>query len=104
MHIKANIAGKIFNQVLVDGGAAINLLPESMWIKFGKMVDQLIKVNVVVTDFTGKTSISKGIIMLNVRVATVDRVTPFIMVASKAGYEESGLMVLVWFLRHSIRN
>ena len=40
----------------------------------------------MVTDFTGKTSKSKGIVMLNVRVGTIDRVTPFVVVASKAGY------------------
>ena len=86
MHIKADIARKMVNRVLVDGGAGINLLPESMLIKFERTVDQLIKENVVVTNFIGKTSTSKGIIMLNVRVETVDRVTSFIVVASKAGY------------------
>ena len=74
------------NQVLVDGGVAINLLPESMLVKFGKIVDQLIKVKIMVTDFTVKTSISKGMIMLNVRVGTVERITPFVVVTSKAGY------------------
>ena len=59
LHIKADIAGKMVNQVLVDGGAAINLLPESMLAKFGKIVDQLVKANVVVAKFTSKTSISK---------------------------------------------
>ena len=63
---------------MVDGGAAINLLPESMLVKFGKIVDQLIKANIVVTDFTGKTSISNGMIMLNVRVGTIDKITPFV--------------------------
>ena len=86
LHIKANIAGKMVNRVLVNGGATINLLPESPLIKFGKMVDQLIKANVVVTNFIGKTSTSKRISMLNVRVETVDRVTPFVVVASKVGY------------------
>ena len=57
-----------------------------MLVKFGKTIDQLIKANLVVIDFTGKTSISKGMIMLNIRVGTVDRITPFVVVASKAGY------------------
>ena len=86
LHIKANIAGKMVNRVLVDGGAFINLLPESMLIKFGKTVEHLMKANIVVTDFIGKTSISKGMIMLNVRVGTIDRIIPFVVVASKAGY------------------
>ena len=40
----------------------------------------------MVTDFIGKTSIAKGIIMLNVKVGTIDTVTPFVVVASKARY------------------
>ena len=40
----------------------------------------------MVTDFTKKTSISKGMIMLNVNIGTVDRVTPFVVVTSKARY------------------
>ena len=86
LYIKVDIAGKMVNRVLVDGGAAINLLHESMLVKFGKTVNQLMKANIVVTNFTGKTSISKGMIMPNVRIRTVDRVIPFVVVASKAGY------------------
>ena len=86
LHIKADIAGKMVNRVLVDGEAASNLLPKSMLTKFGKTVDQLVKANVVVTDFTGKTSISKGIVMFKVRVGSVDRITPVVVIASKAGY------------------
>ena len=65
------------NHILVNGGAATNLLPKLMMIKFGKIVDQLIKANIVVTGFTGKTSISKRMIMLNVRIGSVGRITPF---------------------------
>ena len=64
LHIKASIVGKMVNWIFVNGGAAINLLPESMLVKFGKTLDQLIKANIVVTDFTGKTSILKGMIVL----------------------------------------
>ena len=82
------------NRVLVDGGATINLLPESMLIKFGKTVDQLIKANILVTDFIGKTSVSKGMIMLNVRVGSVDRINLFVVMISKARY--NGLVGRKW--------
>ena len=83
------------NHVLVNGGAAINLLPESMLVKFGKIVDQLIKASIVVTNFIGKTSISSGMIMLNIRVGTVDRITPFVVVTSKAGSKWVSLLFSV---------
>ena len=65
-----------------------------MLAKFGKTVDQLVKDNVVVTDFTGKTSISKGIIMLKVKVGSVYRITPFVVIASKTSY--SALLGREW--------
>ena len=86
LYIKGNISGRMVNRVLVDGGATINVLSESMLVKFGKTVDQLIKANIVVADFTGKTSMSQGMIMLNVRVRSVNRITPFVIVTSKVGY------------------
>ena len=70
---------------MVDGRTAINLLHELVLIKFGKTVNQLIKANIAVTNFTRKTSISKAMIMLNVRVGSVDRITLFVVVTSKAG-------------------
>ena len=39
LHIKADIVRKMANRVLVDGGAAINLLLESVLVKFGITVD-----------------------------------------------------------------
>ena len=71
---------------MVDGRTAINLLHELVLIKFGKTVNQLIKANIAVTNFTRKTSISKGMIMSNAKVGSVNRITPFVVVTSKARY------------------
>ena len=42
LHIKAIVKGQLVNHVLVDGGAAVNLVPESMLRKLGKTSKELV--------------------------------------------------------------
>ena len=74
------------NHVLVDSGAVINLMLESMLGKLGKMSRDLVQTNVAITDFNGKTSAVKGMVLLNIKVGRVDKPTMFVVVPSKASY------------------
>ena len=86
LHIKAMVEGWLMNLVLVDGGVAINSVPKSMLGKLGNMLRDLVQTNVAVTDFNGKTSTVKGVVLLNIRVGSVDRHTMFVVVPSKVSY------------------
>ena len=86
LFIKVEADGKVVHRVLVDGGAAINLMPESMMKKFNKVEADLLPHNMVITDFNGKTSKSKGLLPLDIRVGSVTRPTIFVVVPSKANY------------------
>ncbi|RYQ92421.1 hypothetical protein Ahy_B09g098646 [Arachis hypogaea] len=52
LHITATMSGVTINKVLIDGGAAISLLPERMLMKVGKHPDDLVPTNISITDFT----------------------------------------------------
>ncbi|RYR09267.1 hypothetical protein Ahy_B05g077457 [Arachis hypogaea] len=52
LHITTTLSGIKVNKVLIDGSAAISLLPERMLIKVGKHPDDLVPTNIVVTDFS----------------------------------------------------
>jgi hypothetical protein len=86
LYIWAKVEDVGINKVLVDGGAAINLMPSILLKKIGKSVSDLRPHNMVLTDFEGKTSKSLGVILLSVRVGTVARPTLFVVVSSKANY------------------
>ena len=86
LHIKTLIEGKLINRVLIDGGSAISLLRESMLERFDKGNKDLVRTNVVLTDYNGKSTITKGVVMLNVHVRTIDRPIMFVVVPSKASY------------------
>ncbi|RYR15780.1 hypothetical protein Ahy_B04g072707 [Arachis hypogaea] len=52
LHITTTLSGIKVNKVLIDGGAAISLLPERMLMKVGKHPDDLVPTNVAVIDFS----------------------------------------------------
>ena len=74
------------NCALVDGGATINLVLKSMLGKLGKRLRDLVQTNIAVTNFNGKTFVIKGMVLLNIRVGSIDRPTMFVVVLSKASY------------------
>ena len=86
LHIKPIMEGRLMNHVLVDSGAVVNLMLESMLGKLGKMSRDLVQTNVAITDFNGKTSAVKGMVLLNIKVGRVDKPTMFVVVPSKASY------------------
>lgn len=53
---------------------------------FGKGSKDLVRTNVTVTDYNGKSTAAKGVVMLNIRVGSVDRPTMFVVIPSKASY------------------
>jgi hypothetical protein len=86
LYIWAKVEDVGINKVLIDGGAAINLMPSALLKKIGKSVSDLRPHNMVLSDFEGKTTKSLGVILLSVRVGTVTRPTLFVVVSSKANY------------------
>ncbi|RYR23851.1 hypothetical protein Ahy_B02g057351 [Arachis hypogaea] len=78
------MSGIKVNKVLIDGGAAISLLPERILMKVGKHRDNLIPTNISVMDFSGTSTPAKGLVTLGVKVGSSDRNTVFVVVSSKA--------------------
>ena len=56
LFIKAKAEGKIIKRVLIDGGAAINLISEHVVQKLNKTCSDVIPRNMVITDFNGRTT------------------------------------------------
>ncbi|KAL2962764.1 hypothetical protein AAZX31_17G163700 [Glycine max] len=86
LHLTTMVEDKIINKILVDGGAALNILPRSMLWRFGRNVEDLIPHNIVVADFCGKPLDSKGAICLDVFVGSKRRPTEFLVISSLANF------------------
>ncbi|RYR24865.1 hypothetical protein Ahy_B02g058420 [Arachis hypogaea] len=80
------MSGIKVNKVLIDGGAAISLLPKRMLMKVEKYSDDLIPTNISVTDYSGVSTPAKELVTLGVQVGSSNQNTVFVVVSSKASY------------------
>jgi len=71
-------------KVLVDGGDAVNLLPQSLLKKIVKSETDLKPHNVLLSNYEGKYGNSIGAIEVDLVVGSVKRSTLFLVVPSKA--------------------
>ncbi|CAL8117184.1 unnamed protein product [Prunus armeniaca] len=70
LFITANFGGNPIPKVMVDGGAAINLLPHRLLVKLGKTEKDLIPTRLTVTNFAWAITKTYGILDVHVIVGT----------------------------------
>ena len=63
--MKGFVDEKSMTKMLVDGGAAVNLMPYTMFHKFGKGSGDLLETDMMLKDFGGNTSKTRGQLMSN---------------------------------------
>ena len=69
LFIRAKVDGFPVNKVFVDGGAAVNLMPQSLLMKIGKFDIDLKRHNMFLSNYEGNTSHILGVIQVNLSVA-----------------------------------
>jgi len=62
LYINGYVNGKPMSKMMVDGGAAVNLMPYTTFRKLGRTTEDLIKTNMVLKDFGGNPSGTKGVL------------------------------------------
>jgi hypothetical protein len=72
--------------MLVDTGAAVNIMPYSVLRKLGHSVGDLIKTNITLSDFNGQTSEAQGVLGVDLTVGGKTVPTLFFVVNSKGSY------------------
>ena len=60
LYVKGFIDGKSMSKMLVDGGASINLMPYTTFHKLGKGLGDLIETDMMLKDFGGNASKTRG--------------------------------------------
>ena len=58
--MKGFVNGKPMSKILVDGGASVNLMPYTTFHKLGKGPRDLIETNMMLKDFRGNASKTRG--------------------------------------------
>nr|ABB47454.1 retrotransposon protein, putative, unclassified [Oryza sativa Japonica Group] len=62
LYVNRFVNGKPMSKMMVDGGAAINLMPYATFRKLGRNTNDLIKTNMILKDFGGNPSETKGVL------------------------------------------
>jgi hypothetical protein len=86
LYLKAYINGQPVNKMLVDTGAKVNIMPDSVLCRLGQCTGDLIKTNVTLSDFNGQTSEAQGVLSVDLIVRNKTIPTSFFIVNSKSTY------------------
>jgi hypothetical protein len=86
LYLKGYINGHPVNKMLVDTGAAINIMPYSVLHRLGRSAEDLIKTNVTLSDFNGQASEAQGILNVDLIARSKTILTSFFIVCSKSTY------------------
>jgi hypothetical protein len=86
MYIKGYISSHLVNKMLVDTSVAVNIMPYSMLHQLGRSGEDLIKTNIMSSDFNGQASEAQGILNVDLTVGSKTVPTSFFIVSSKSTY------------------
>jgi hypothetical protein len=86
MYLKGYINGHLVNKILVDTGAAVNIMPYFVLHRLGRSAEDLIKTNVTLSDFNGQALEAQGVLNMNLTVGSKTVLTSFFIVGSKSTY------------------
>jgi hypothetical protein len=83
LYLKGFIDGKPMTKMLGDGGAAINLMPYTTFRKLGKRPEDLCSTDMMLTDISGKASMTKGAICVELTIGSKSLLTTFFVIDTK---------------------
>jgi hypothetical protein len=86
LYLKGYINSQPINQMLVDTGAAVNIMLYSVLRRLGRSTGDLIKTNVTLSDFNSQTSEAQGVLSVDLTVGSKTVPTSFFIVNSKSTY------------------
>jgi hypothetical protein len=86
LYLKGYINDQPINKMLVDIGAAVNIMPYSVLHRLGRSTGVLIKTNVTLSDFNGQTSEAQGVLSVDLTIGNKTVLTSFFVVNSKSTY------------------
>jgi hypothetical protein len=72
--------------MLVDNSATVNIMSHSVLRRLGRSAKDLIKTNVMLSDFNGQASEAQGFLNVDLTVGSKTILTSFFIISSKSTY------------------
>jgi hypothetical protein len=86
LYIRGHIDGKPISRMLVDGGAAINLMMYSIFKKLGREDDELVKTNLMLNGVGANQMEARGVISMEPTVGSKSLATTFFVNEVQSNY------------------
>ena len=86
LFVKGRVHGQPMTKILVDGGAAINIMPYAVYRKLGKGDQDLTKTDMMLKDFEGNVSPVKGAICIELTIGSKTLPTTFFVISGMGAY------------------
>ena len=86
LFLKGYVDGKPMTKMLVDGGAAVNIMPYAMLRKLGTSDEDLIQTDMVLKDFEGNVSPARGALCVDLTIGSKTLPTTFFVINGKGAY------------------
>ena len=86
LFIRAKVESTTVNKILVNDGAAVNLMPHLILAKLGMFDIDLRPHNMVLSNYEGKTGQTMGVVQVDVTVGSITRPTVFMLIAARDSY------------------
>ena len=86
LYLKGYIDGRPVNRMMVDSGAAVNIMLYSMLRHLGKSKEDLIKTNMTLSDFNGQLTEAMGVLNVDLIVGSKTIPTSFFVTNSQTTY------------------
>jgi len=86
LFVKHRVDGQPMTKILIDGGAAINIMPYAVYRKLGRGDQDLTKTDMMLKDFEGNVSPVKGAICVELTIGSKTLLTTFLVISGKGAY------------------
>jgi len=83
LFVKGKVDGQPGSKILIDEGAAINIMPYVMYRKLGKGDQDLTKTDMMLKDFEGNVSPPKGVVRVELTIGSKTLPTMFFIINGK---------------------
>jgi hypothetical protein len=86
LYLKGYVNGKPLTKMFIDGGAAVNVMPYTTFRKLGMGPRDLTPTSIILNDFSGNPSDTKGCVHVDLMIGSKTLLTTFFVVEGKGAY------------------
>jgi hypothetical protein len=97
LYLRGYVNGKPLTKMFVDGGAAVNVMPYTTFRKLGMGPGDLTPTSIILNDFAGNPSDTKGCVHVDLMIGSKTLLTTFFVIEGKGAYS----LLLGWDWIHA---